>query len=58
MVKFYMDSFSNLVRIRTDKDYVMIGSRPRPGSMLVKDFAGNTLRSYTFAWKVSAAAAK
>jgi hypothetical protein len=36
----------------------MIGSRPRPGSMLVKDFAGNTLRSYTFAWKVSAAAAK
>lgn len=55
MVKYYKDSFSNLVRIRTDKDYTMIGSRPRPGAMLIKDFAGNTLRTYTFAWKVSGA---
>jgi len=57
MIKFYRDSLNNLVRIRTDKDWVMVGSRPRPTQILVKDFAANTLRTYTFEWKLAGAAA-
>ncbi len=52
MIKYYKDSFNKLVRIRTDKDWVMVGSRPRPTEILIKDFAGNTLRTYTFDWKL------
>ena len=52
MIKYYRDTFNNLVRIRTDKDWVMVGSRPRPKEVLIKDFSGNTLRTYTFDWKV------
>lgn len=53
MMKFYRDSFSNLVRIRTDKNWVMVGSRPRPTEILIKDFATNSLHTYTFSWKVA-----
>jgi hypothetical protein len=56
MVKFYRDTFNNLVRIRTDKDWVMVGSRPRPGAVLIKDFAGNSLRTYAFSWRLAGAA--
>lgn len=56
MVKYYRDTFNNLVRIRTDKDWVMVGSRPRPGAILIKDFAGNSLRTYTFSWRLAGAA--
>ncbi|HYC55206.1 MAG TPA: hypothetical protein VEL28_09740 [Candidatus Binatia bacterium] len=52
MIKFYKDSFSNLVRIRTDKDHVMIGSRPRPTKILVRDFASSSLRTYELEWKL------
>lgn len=58
MIKYYRDSFSNLVRIRTDKNHVMVGSRPRPTEILIRDFATNSLRTYTFEWKVAAATAK
>ncbi len=51
MVKYYRDNFSNLVRIRTDKDWVMVGARPQPGAILVKDFGTGSMRTYTFAWK-------
>ena len=53
MIKFYKDTFNNLVRIRTDKDWVMVGSRPRPTQILVKDFAANSLRTYSFEWKLA-----
>jgi hypothetical protein len=53
MIKYYKDTFNNLVRIRTDKDWVMVGSRPRPKEILIKDFAGNTLRTYAFDWKLA-----
>jgi len=56
MIKYYRDTFNNLVRIRTDKDWVMVGSRPRPSQILIKDFAGNSLRTYTFEWKLAGAA--
>ncbi|MFN2377726.1 MAG: hypothetical protein ABR538_14425 [Candidatus Binatia bacterium] len=57
MIKFYKDTFNNLVRIRTDKNWVMVGSRPRPTEILIKDFAGNSLRTYKFEWKLAGAAA-
>ncbi len=57
MLKFYRDSFSNLVRIRTDKDWVMVGSRPLPSAMLIKDFGTNAMRTYAFEWKVAGAPA-
>jgi len=57
MIKFYKDTFNNLVRIRTDKDWVMVGSRPRPTQILIRDFAGNSLRTYEFEWKLAGAAA-
>ena len=57
LIKYFRDSFNNMVRIRTDKGWVMVGSRPRPGAMLIKDFAGGGLRTYTFSWKLAGAAA-
>ena len=53
MVKFYRDSFNNLVRIRTEKNWVMVGSRPRPTEVEIKDFAGNAQSTYTFEWKLA-----
>jgi hypothetical protein len=53
MIKYYRDSFNNLVRIRTDEDWQMVGSRPRPTNILIKDFQGNSLRRYTFDWKLA-----
>lgn len=58
MVKFYKDTFNNLVRIRTDKDWVMVGSRPRPSEILIRDFTGNSTRTYKFEWKLAGAAAQ
>ena len=52
MIKYYKDSFNNLVRIRTDKDFVMVGSRPRPTQMLVRDFATGSIRTYEFKWSL------
>jgi hypothetical protein len=56
MLKFYRDTFNNLVRIRTDKDWVMVGSRPRPTGMLIQDYTNHTNRVYTFDWKLAGAA--
>ena len=58
MFKYYKDTFSNMVRIRTDKNHVMVGSRPRPTEILIRDFATNTLRTYTLEWKLVDATAK
>ena len=57
MIKYYRDTFNNLVRIRTDKDWVMIGSRPRPTKMLIQDYGAHSMRVYTFDWKLAGAAA-
>jgi len=56
MIKFYKDNFSNLVRIRTDKDFVMVGSRPRPTRILVRDFAAGSTRTYELKWSLLDAA--
>jgi hypothetical protein len=56
ILKYYRDTFSNLVRIRTDKGWVMVGSRPRPGAILIRDFQTNALATYTFSWKLAGSA--
>lgn len=56
MIKYYRDTFNNLVRIRTDKDWVMVGSRPRPTKMLIQDYATHSMRIYTFDWKLAGGA--
>ena len=53
MIKYYRDTFNNLVRIRTDSNWVMVGSRPRPSEIEIKDFSSNTTRTYTFDWKLA-----
>ena len=50
LIKYYRDSFSNMVRIRTDKDHVMVGGRPRPQKIMVRDFSENTLTTYDLEW--------
>jgi hypothetical protein len=52
LMKLYRESFNNLVRIRTDKDHVMVGARPRPTKMLIRDYADDATRTYTLDWKV------
>lgn len=53
MVKFYKDTFNNLVRIRTTENWVMVGNRPQPTQISVRDFTSNTERTYTFDWKTA-----
>lgn len=56
-IKYYRDTFQNLVRVRTDKDWVMVGSRPLPTAFMIRDYGASTMRSYTFDWKVAGATA-
>lgn len=50
MVKYYQESFSNLVRIRTDSEHQVIAARPRPTKILFQDYAENTEREYSLTW--------
>ncbi len=50
LVKYYTGSLSNLIRIRTDSDHVVVGARPRPTKILVQDYSENTTREYRLTW--------
>ena len=52
IIKYYRDGFNDLVRIRTDRDHVMVGGRPRPTKIMIQDYAENRTRTYTLKWKV------
>lgn len=54
LVKYYRETFNNLVRVETYEGWTMVGSRPRPSRLLVRDFGEGSTRSYEFAWKVAA----
>jgi hypothetical protein len=51
-LKYYRDSMSNLVRLRTDSDHVMVGSRPRPRRIVIDDFTENSRTTLDLAWQV------
>lgn len=40
-IKYYEESMSNLVRLRRNSGFVMVGSRPRPAAIEIDDFAEN-----------------
>jgi len=52
LIKYYRDSFNNLVRLRSDSDYVMVGSRPRPQKIVVQDFTENSRTTFELAWRL------
>jgi hypothetical protein len=52
LVKYFRDSTNNLVRLRTDSDYVMVGSRPRPQKIVIDDFTENSRTTIDLHWKV------
>lgn len=52
MVKYYKDTMSNLVRLRQDYDFVMVGSRPRPGRINIRDFSTATETRVELSWTV------
>ena len=54
MVKYYKDTMNNLVRLRRDSDFVMVGSRPRPGKVKIRDFSTNSSTTLELSWSVLA----
>ena len=50
-IKYYRDNMNNLVRLRRDSDFVMVGSRPRPRHIELRDFTENTNVVYEFTWR-------
>ena len=49
-MKYYRDEMSNLVRIRNDAGHKMVGSRPRPSSVEITDYSGNTSTKIELEW--------
>ncbi len=54
MVKYYKDTMSNLVRLRRDSDFVMVGSRLRPRNVEIRDFSTATSTRLELSWSVLA----
>jgi hypothetical protein len=50
-IKYYKDNMNNLVRLRRDTDFVMVGSRPRPTRIEIRDFTENSTTSYELTWR-------
>jgi hypothetical protein len=49
--KFYRENMNNLVRLRRDSDFAMVGSRPRPRHVEIQDFAENTSTVLDISWQ-------
>jgi len=49
--KYYRDQMSNLVRLREDTDYRMVGSRPRPGKIVITDYTENSTTKAKLTWR-------
>jgi hypothetical protein len=42
---------NNLVRLRRDSEFVMVGSRPRPTQIEIRDFTENSTTVYQLTWR-------
>ncbi|MFP6626218.1 MAG: hypothetical protein VCA74_04055 [Deltaproteobacteria bacterium] len=51
-VKYYKDTMNNMVRIRENSDFVMVGSRLRPRNILIRDYTQNTTTTLKLDWSV------
>jgi len=54
LTKYYRERLNNLVRLRKDESYVMIGARPRPQKVTITDYADNSTASYDLIWSETA----
>ena len=50
-IKYFRDNMNNLVRLRRDTDFVMVGSRPRPRHVEIRDFTENSNIVYDLTWR-------
>jgi len=50
LTKYYRERLNNLVRLRKDESYVMIGARPRPQKITITDYVDNSTTSYDLIW--------
>ena len=50
LIKYYRERFNNLVRLRKDESYTMVGARPRPQKITITDYADNTTTTYDVTW--------
>jgi hypothetical protein len=47
LIKYYRERLNNLVRLRKDESYVMVGARPRPQKITVTDYTDNVTTTPT-----------
>lgn len=50
LVKYYRERLNNLVRLRKDESFVMVGARPRPQKITVTDYTDNVTTTYDIVW--------
>lgn len=50
LTKYYRERMNNLVRLRKDESFVMVGARPRPQKITLTDFTENATTTYEIAW--------
>ncbi len=52
VTKYYRENMNNLVRLRRDSNFVMVGSRPRPQRIDITNFADHTETELELRWSV------
>jgi hypothetical protein len=50
-IKYYKDNMNNLVRLRSDSDFEMVGSRPRPKRIEIRNFVENSTTTFELTWQ-------
>jgi hypothetical protein len=50
LTKYYRERFNNLVRLRKDEGYAMVGARPRPQKITIIDYTDDTTTTYDVTW--------
>jgi hypothetical protein len=50
LTKYYRERFNNLVRLRKDESYAMVGARPRPQRITITDYLDNSTTTYDVKW--------
>jgi hypothetical protein len=51
-IKYYQVAMNNMVRLRRNSDFTMVGSRLRPRNIAIKDFTENTSTTLHLDWKL------
>jgi hypothetical protein len=50
LTKYYRERLNNLVRLRKDESYAMVGARPRPQKITITDYEDNFTTTYDVTW--------